>query len=57
MSYIFFDALMIFDLKFTGFRNDLSQKFENQLYKKYLDWNSRVDNFTKSRNFKLILNF
>ena len=51
MSYIFFDALMIFYLKFTGFRNDLSQKFENQLYKKYLDWNSRVDNFTISRNF------
>lgn len=51
MSYIFFDALVIFDLKFAGFGNDLPQKCENQLYKKYLDRNSRVDNFTISRNF------
>ena len=29
-------------------------KFKNQLYKKYIDRNSRVDNFTISRNFKLI---
>ena len=26
-------------------------KFKNQLYKKYIDQNSRVDNFTISRNF------
>ena len=26
-------------------------KFKNQLYKKYIDRNSRVDNFTISRNF------
>ena len=26
-------------------------KFKNQLYKKYIDRNSRVDNFTTSRNF------
>ena len=31
-------------------------KFKNQLYKKYIDRNSRVDNFTMSRNSKLILN-
>ena len=40
---------MIFDLEFAGFGNDLSQKFENQLYKNYLDRNSRVDNFTKQK--------
>ena len=32
-------------------------KFKNQLYKKYIDRNSRVDNFTISRSFKLIFNF
>ena len=32
-------------------------KFKNQLYKKYIDRNSRVDNLTISRNFKLIFNF
>ena len=26
-------------------------KFKNQLYKKYIDRSSRVDNFTISRNF------
>ena len=30
-------------------------KFKNQLYKKYLDWNSRVDNFTKRQKF--LINF
>ena len=28
-------------------------KFKNQLYKKYIDRSSRVDNFTISRNFQL----
>ena len=32
-------------------------KFKNQLYKKYIDRNSRVDHFTISRNFSLIFNF
>ena len=32
-------------------------KFKNQLYKKYIERNSRVNNFTISRNFKLIFNF
>lgn len=31
-------------------------KFRNQLYKKYIDRNSRVNNFTISRNFELIFN-
>lgn len=31
-------------------------KFINQLYKKYIDRNSRVNNFTISRNFELIFN-